>query len=122
MGDGVSHMNNWTVWYTQNVLLAASLSGLPNEQMREIVWKACQSIDFTSVMPVWEKETGMLVLGGDTLEAVSVQVTGAASVQIERLPITDARLQTAWKQELWRTRVVFAGNLLKLLLQNSLVV
>lgn len=76
----------------------------------------------TSRMPVWEEETGMLVLGGDTPEAVSVQVTGAASVQVERLPITDARLQTAWKQDLWRTRLMFAGDLLKLLLQNPLVV
>lgn len=73
----------------------------------------------TSRMPVWEEEAGVLMLGGDTPDAVSVQVTGAACVQVERLPITDARLQTAWKQDLWRTRVVFAGNVMKLQVKDS---
>ncbi|MDO4268976.1 MAG: heparinase II/III family protein [Eubacteriales bacterium] len=46
MGDGVSHMNNWTVWCTQNVLLAAALSDIPEETRRQIVEKACRSIDY----------------------------------------------------------------------------
>lgn len=46
MGDGESHMNNWTVWCTQNVLLSASLSHLPEERMRGIFLKACRSIDY----------------------------------------------------------------------------
>lgn len=90
----------------------------------------------TSAMPVWEEHAGILVIGKDMTEAdapaectglpaadpaasqvpaaTAVRITGAASVQIERLPITDARLQTAWKQDLWRTQVVFAKDVVKL--------
>lgn len=46
MGDGKSHMNNWTAWCTQNVLLAAALSDLKQEQKKAIFLKACQSIDY----------------------------------------------------------------------------
>ena len=46
MGDGSSPMNNWTVWCTQNVLLAAALSGLPQETLRAVFEKACRSIDY----------------------------------------------------------------------------
>ena len=46
MGDGTSPMNNWTVWCTQNVLLAAALSGLPQETLRAVFEKACRSIDY----------------------------------------------------------------------------
>lgn len=46
MGDGKSHMNNWTAWCTQNVLLAAALSDLLEEQKKAVFLKACQSIDY----------------------------------------------------------------------------
>lgn len=46
MGDGESHMNNWTVWCTQNVLLAAALGNLKEEQQKAIFFKACKSIDY----------------------------------------------------------------------------
>lgn len=46
MGDGESHMNNWTAWCTQNVLLAAALSDLDEKQKRAVFLKACQSIDY----------------------------------------------------------------------------
>ncbi|MDO5407296.1 MAG: heparinase II/III family protein [Eubacteriales bacterium] len=46
MGDGKSQMNNWTVWCTQNVLLSASLSHLPEARMAAIFRKACRSIDY----------------------------------------------------------------------------
>lgn len=46
MGDGVSHMNNWTIWCTQNVLLAAFLGELSETRRREIFLKACRSIDY----------------------------------------------------------------------------
>lgn len=46
MGDGISHMNNWTVWCTQNVLLSAFTRELPQTQMEDIFKKACKSIDY----------------------------------------------------------------------------
>lgn len=46
MGDGVSHMNNWTVWCTQNVLLAAALGNLDEERQKAIFFKACKSMDY----------------------------------------------------------------------------
>jgi len=46
MGDGDSHMNNWTVWCTQNVLLSAFTRELPQTQMEDIFKKACKSIDY----------------------------------------------------------------------------
>lgn len=46
MGDGISPMNNWTAWCTQNVLIAAFTRKLPEELQREIVKKACQSLDY----------------------------------------------------------------------------
>lgn len=46
MGDGVSHMNNWTVWCTQNILLAAFTRELPESIKDGIFKKACTSIDY----------------------------------------------------------------------------
>ncbi|MDR7813818.1 heparinase II/III domain-containing protein [Lacrimispora sp.] len=46
MGDGASHMNNWTVWCTQNVLLSAFTRELPKAQKEDIFKKACKSIDY----------------------------------------------------------------------------
>uniref|UniRef100_UPI000AB19079 hypothetical protein n=1 Tax=Clostridium sp. NkU-1 TaxID=1095009 RepID=UPI000AB19079 len=42
MGDGVSHMNNWTVWCTQNVLLSAFTRELPQIKKEEIFKKGVQ--------------------------------------------------------------------------------
>ena len=46
MGDGKSHMNNWTVWCTQNVLLSAFTRPLPKETQTAILTKAAGSIDY----------------------------------------------------------------------------
>lgn len=46
MGDGKSHMNNWTSWCTQNVLLAAFTRPLPLETQKAVMEKACQSLDY----------------------------------------------------------------------------
>lgn len=46
MGDGRSHMNNWTVWCTQNVLLSAFTRPLPEETREAIFLKAARSIDY----------------------------------------------------------------------------
>lgn len=54
MGDGKSHMNNWTSWCTQNVLMAAAFykgwdrpSGSAGSfSMKAILEKACQSLDY----------------------------------------------------------------------------
>lgn len=46
MGDGTSHMNNWTVWCTQNILLSAFTRELPHPQREDILIKACKSIDY----------------------------------------------------------------------------
>ena len=46
MGNGKEHVNNWTSWCTQNVLIAANLSPLSEETRTKIVEKACQSLDY----------------------------------------------------------------------------
>lgn len=46
MGDGVTHMNNWTAWCTQNILLAAFTRPLSEEIQTRIFLKACKSTDY----------------------------------------------------------------------------
>ena len=46
MGDGTTHVNNWTVWCTQNVLLSSSLSNLEEGTRQAIFVKACESLDY----------------------------------------------------------------------------
>lgn len=46
MGDGKSHMNNWTVWCTQNILLSAFTRELPEAEKEQIFKKACKSMDY----------------------------------------------------------------------------
>lgn len=46
MGNGNEPMNNWTIWCTQNVLLAAFLGDAAEEQKQSIFLKACQSTDY----------------------------------------------------------------------------
>ena len=46
MGDGVSPMNNWTSWCTQNVLLAAFTRQMEGRVQKEIMKKACESLDY----------------------------------------------------------------------------
>ncbi len=46
MGKGDEPMNNWTVWCTQNVLLAAFLLPHDDAVRREIIRKAADSCDF----------------------------------------------------------------------------
>lgn len=46
MGDGKSPMNNWTSWCTQNVLIAAFTRRLPQWMQKDIVTKACKSLDY----------------------------------------------------------------------------
>ena len=43
MGDGVSHMNNWTIWSTQNVLMAAALWEEDETIRQQILLKAAKS-------------------------------------------------------------------------------
>lgn len=49
MGDGETHMNNWTIWCTQNVLLSVFLmpdASLPSDQLPRLFEKACRSADY----------------------------------------------------------------------------
>lgn len=46
MGDGISPMNNWTSWCTQNVLLAAFTRQMNKEKQRAILKKTCESLDY----------------------------------------------------------------------------
>ncbi|MDO4328619.1 MAG: heparinase II/III family protein [Lachnospiraceae bacterium] len=64
----------------------------------------------TYEMPTWNEEAASLSVGG----LGSCQILGAASAVVERLPITDKRLQTAWKHDVWRTLVTFEGTELRL--------
>lgn len=46
MGDGVSQMNNWTIWCTQNILLSAFTRELSEEKKKNILQKALKSMDY----------------------------------------------------------------------------
>lgn len=46
MGDGAEALNNWTIWCTQNVLITAFLVPDRLQIRKEIVRKACKSIDY----------------------------------------------------------------------------
>lgn len=47
MGQGDEPMNNWTMWCTQNVLIAAfSTMSLNQDELRKLFIKACKSIDY----------------------------------------------------------------------------
>lgn len=46
MGNGKEPMNNWTVWCTQNVLLSVFLIATPQKLRRDVLLKACKSIDY----------------------------------------------------------------------------
>lgn len=46
MGDGKAHLNNWTVWCTQNVLMTAALWEEDEKIRRTILQKAAKSVDF----------------------------------------------------------------------------
>ncbi|MDO5351105.1 MAG: heparinase II/III family protein, partial [Lachnospiraceae bacterium] len=60
----------------------------------------------TYEMPVWNEKAASLSVGS----LGSCRILGAASAVVERLPITDKRLQTAWKHDVWRTLVTFEGT------------
>ena len=47
MGDGVQHVNNWTVWITQNILLAALTRKDPDVSfLKQVLEKAAASVDY----------------------------------------------------------------------------
>lgn len=46
MGNGKDRLNNWTPWCTQNVLLSAFLVSGCEDRRKEILEKACRSVDY----------------------------------------------------------------------------
>ncbi len=64
--------------------------------------------------PVWHPDTATLTIGNSL---GSCQIKGADEVHTETIPIKDARLQTAWKHDLYRTLAVFKGNSLSLIIK-----
>ena len=46
MGHAEEAMNNWTIWCTQNVLIAAFTRPLPESVRKRIFLKACESVDY----------------------------------------------------------------------------
>ncbi|MBO5372974.1 MAG: heparinase II/III family protein [Lachnospiraceae bacterium] len=46
MGNGKEPMNNWTIWCTQNVLLAVFFSDTSAELKAKVLEKACGSVDY----------------------------------------------------------------------------
>lgn len=46
MGDGKNPMNNWTIWCTQNILIAAFTHSLDQDRRNMVFQKACQSVDY----------------------------------------------------------------------------
>lgn len=63
--------------------------------------------------PHWEPETSTLFIGN----LGSCRLDGAASVTTEQIPIRDARLQTAWQHDIYRTLVEFKAWALRLIIQ-----
>ncbi len=63
-------------------------------------------------------ETYAVLLDSQTEASSSVcKIQGAAKVIKERLPITDNRLKTAWKQDMWRTLIYLQSNQCSLSIQ-----
>lgn len=46
MGNGKEPMNNWTIWCTENVLIASFLCNKDSDYLRKAFKKACQSADY----------------------------------------------------------------------------
>jgi hypothetical protein len=46
MGDGKEHMNNWTIWCTQNILFSVLLTDQEKERKEQVLNKACISVDY----------------------------------------------------------------------------
>lgn len=46
MGNGKEPMNNWTIWCTENVLIASFLLSKDTDYLRKAFLKACQSADY----------------------------------------------------------------------------
>ncbi|PNV59464.1 heparinase [Clostridium sp. chh4-2] len=46
MGDGRESLNNWTVWCTQNILLAAFTRTMTVDRQMAVIEKACRSVDY----------------------------------------------------------------------------
>ena len=46
MGNGKEPMNNWTIWCTQNVLIASFLNSKDSDYLKKAFMKACISIDY----------------------------------------------------------------------------
>ena len=75
----------------------------------------------TSEEPFWKGETSELLIPNSGAASVLPEsqtedslcvckIQGAAKVIKERLPITDNRLKTAWKQDMWRTLIYLQSN------------
>ena len=63
--------------------------------------------------PSWDPGLFILHVG----ELGVCRITGAKDVRTERIPITDPRLQGAWKHDIYRTVVTFGGSDLELSIQ-----
>lgn len=64
----------------------------------------------------YEKPTlsaGKIQLGDLAL----ITYTGASVLNTEALPITDARLKTAWDHDLYRINLALSGNILRMEIQ-----
>ena len=46
MGNGKEPMNNWTIWCTQNILIASFLNSKDSDYLKKAFMKACISIDY----------------------------------------------------------------------------
>ncbi len=46
MGNGDEPMNNWTIWCTQNILIAVFLTSTDEDLKRKVFRKACKSVDY----------------------------------------------------------------------------
>lgn len=75
-------------------------------------WAGCKHVIFN--LMTYEKPSiasNELVFIGDL---TNIHVSGAHSIDIEEIPITDKRLQSAWKHEIYRIKITAKANQLTL--------
>lgn len=49
----------------------------------------------------------------------NVTIQGASHLELEEIPITDQRLQTAWKHSIYRIKITASNDMLKLIIHNQ---
>lgn len=93
--DAPSYRRSVTLHKKENRVVVTDITNLPDVVLNFITCKK----------PVLED--GLLKIGS----LATASFSGASPLAVETLPITDARLQKAWKHDLYRVRLIMAGSI-----------